>query len=133
MPNLDSPRDVIYVLADRWFSLKTLLEVGLHANDIALHLAAGVALQFLFALLLRLRASSVGLWLLVLAIQVANEVSDLHWGGMKGEGSLAASALDTAVTMLLPSAFLLMARWRMLGRERQGPGDTGQSIFRPQP
>jgi hypothetical protein len=79
----------------------------------ALHVLAGVALQLGFAALLRTSLSHWGPWLFVLALEVANEVSDLvveQWpdpGMQWGE-----SARDVVLTMLLPSILLLVARRR---------------------
>jgi hypothetical protein len=110
MPNLDSPRDVIFVLADRWFTLKTELEINLGAPDLLLHVGGGLFLQLVMAVLLRCKLSCVWPWITVFATQLLNEAADLYWGGMHGEGSLAASSLDTAYTMLLPTALLFFCR-----------------------
>ena len=125
MPNLDSPRDVIYVLADIWFSLKTALEVGWGTSDATLHVVGGLALQIACAFLLRLSVSSMWPWILVLLVQLVNEAADLHWGGISGDGSLGASTIDTALTMLLPTALLLFARARRNASKGELDGAAG--------
>ena len=112
MPHLDSTRDVVYYLADRWFTLKTALEVDGGINDTLLHVGGGLLLQLCIATLFRLPLASMLPWLVVFGVEVTNEVSDLYWSGLKGDDNLLASTLDTLATMLLPTVVLLVARAR---------------------
>lgn len=121
MPNLDSPRDVIYALADRWFSLKIMLEIDLGLNDLVLHIGTGLILQVVCAAALGLPLKSIYPWALVLTMQLINEAADLHFGGMIGEGGIGASALDTGLTMFLPTVLIIYSRMRTVAESNHMP------------
>jgi len=96
-----------------WYQVKLLLE---HATGISmdpLHVLVGVLLQLLFAALFRLPLRSWRPWLFVLALLLLNEAGDLwveRWpepAMQYGEG-----LKDVVLTMLLPTALLLLARLR---------------------
>ena len=94
-----------------WYQTKLFIE---HATGIemgSLHVMAGVLIQFAAAFLLRMPVQRWAPWLIVLALELANEFSDLHldqWpdlGSQYGEG-----AKDVLATMFLPTVILLVAR-----------------------
>ena len=100
-------------LAAHWNDAKTFIEHMIGFSHDALHVLVGVCLQLLFAALLRMSARSIGPWLMVLALEFANEWSDLYievwpqhamqWGE---------SAKDVLLTMALPTLLLIVARYR---------------------
>jgi hypothetical protein len=79
----------------------------------SLHVLAGVIIQLTAAALLRTDVADRRPWLLVLALELANEANDLfveQWpdpGMQWGEG-----AKDVLLTMLLPTLIALVARRR---------------------
>jgi len=85
----------------------------------SLHVIGGVLLQFAAAMVMRTDVASGRPWLLVLALELANEASDLlveQWPDPAmqwGEGGK-----DVLLTMLLPTLILIVARRRpsVLGR-----------------
>ena len=98
-----------------WYQLKLFIEHTTGVEMSSLHVILGVIIQFAAALLLRSSVARWTPWLIVLALELANEFSDLHldqWpdpGSQYGEG-----AKDLLVTMVLPTVILLTAR-RMPG------------------
>jgi hypothetical protein len=94
-----------------WYQLKLFIE---HASGIemgSLHVIAGVLIQVATALLLRISVQRWTPWLILLALELLNEFSDLHldqWpdsGSQYGEG-----AKDVLVTMFLPTLLMLTSR-----------------------
>jgi hypothetical protein len=94
-----------------WFDLKMLLERSLAFDSDALHVAAGVVVQLLAAAVLRTSVGSTRPWLVVLALELANETVDLwvekwpdpamQWGeGLK----------DVLLTLALPTLLLIVSR-----------------------
>lgn len=90
-----------------WYEVKLLVQ---HASGIsmdALHVIAGVFLQFALALIFRVPLSRWSVWISVLAFELVNEVGDLHtetWphlGMQYGEG-----LKDVVLTMVLPTVVL---------------------------
>jgi len=120
VPNLDSTRDVVYFLADRWYAVKDTLEITAGIDDMSLHVVGGVVLQVSIAALFRVSLTSILPWLVVLNVQVLNEAADLYWSGLKGDQSLLASTIDTVATILLPTVVLLLARRRPDALKRFG-------------
>lgn len=96
-----------------WIEAKAFVEAASGISHDALHVILGVAVQLLAAALLRSSLAGVGPWLVVLALELVNEWNDLaveQWpspGQQWGE-----SAKDLALTMVLPTLLLLIARWR---------------------
>lgn len=92
-----------------------------------LHVLIGVGLQLIFARILVSRISAWRPWLLVFAIELANEVNDLfveRWpqpGMQYGEG-----VKDILSTMIVPTVLLLSVR--LLPALFTGPSGTGESI-----
>lgn len=137
MPALDSTRDFVYWLADLWFGLKNLFEARLGLDDAALHLVAGPILYLSIVAPLRLRLASIAAWLVVLSVQLANEASDLYWSALKGDHGVAASTLDTAATMVIPTILLLSVRsrpglWARLRASRSAEPSDQDEIARRQ-
>lgn len=105
--------DMLDRLATHWNDAKTFIEHMIGFSHDALHVLVGVCLQLLFAALFRISARSIGPWLMVLALELANEWSDLYievwpqhamqWGE---------SAKDVLLTMALPTLLLIVARYR---------------------
>lgn len=100
-------------VAIRWFELKTGFEQGLPFHNDALHVIAGVAIQLLAALVLRRGISRPGPWLVVAILTLLNEWSDLraeHWPDLSDQWF--ESGKDVALTLVLPTLLLLVARLR---------------------
>jgi hypothetical protein len=99
--------------ASWWFEAKTLAEHATGWPRDTLHVMGGVLLQLLFAFLLRTGLSDRRPWLVVLALELANEAYDLwierwpSWSMQWGEG-----VRDLLGTMLLPTLLLIIARRR---------------------
>lgn len=95
-----------------WIAAKTFVEHAFGVSNDALHVIAGVCLQLLFASLLRVSASSLWPWLILLVIEAANEWNDfqievwpvaaMQWGE---------AAKDVLLTMALPTMMLLVVRY----------------------
>ncbi|GAA4010193.1 hypothetical protein [Sphingomonas humi] len=105
-----------------WYQVKELVRHATGWPMDTLHVMAGVLLQLLAATLLRTSLASKWPWLLVLALELANEAYDLwferwpSWGMQYGE-----SLRDLIGTMLLPTLLWWVARtWpkRLSGRAR---------------
>lgn len=121
-------------LAAYWNDAKTFVEHMIGFSHDALHVLVGVCLQLLFAALFRMSARNIVPWLIVLALELANEWSDLYlevwpqhamqWGE---------SAKDVLLTMALPTLLLIVARYRpklLIGDTpvvAAEPGDQGAS------
>ena len=127
--------DLLGRVAMDWSQTKTFIEHMIGFSHDALHVMVGVCLQLLFAALFRLSARSIGPWLMVLALELANEWSDLYievWpqhAMQWGEG-----AKDVLLTMALPTLLLIVARYRpkllcgdnpVVAAERGDPGASG--------
>ena len=126
--------DLLGRVAMDWSQTKTFIEHMIGFSHDALHVMVGVCLQLLFAGLLRRSARSVGPWLMVLGLELANEWVDLQvedwpqhamqWGE---------SAKDVLLTMALPTLLLIVARYRprLLSGDTPvvaaEPGDQGAS------
>lgn len=104
-----------------WHEAKALLtQLGGWPMD-TLHVMLGVMIQLLAAALLRCSLANWRPWLVVLALEVANECYDLwleRWpslGMQLGEG-----LRDLVGTMVVPTLLLLVARrWPRLLSERR--------------
>ena len=100
-------------LVAHWNDAKTFVEHMIGFSHDALHVLVGVCLQLILAALFRMSARSIGPWLMVFALELANEWSDLYievwpqhamqWGE---------SAKDVLLTMALPTLLLIVARYR---------------------
>ena len=105
--------------------MKLWVEQSTGLNMDALHVHAGVLAQLGFALLLRRSVASAWPWLLLLAVQVANEWWDLTYEiWPTRDEQWAESIRDTWNTMLLPSILILMAGFApgMVPGHRHRPG-----------
>lgn len=95
-----------------WIVAKTFVEHAFGVSNDALHVIAGVCLQLLIATLLRVSASSLWPWMVLMVLEGANEWNDfrvevwpvpaLQWGE---------AAKDILLTMALPTMILLVARY----------------------
>ena len=95
-----------------WHHFKEWLEHASGLNMDALHVHAGVALQLLFALILRRPLSSPWPWLGVAALEAANEVYDYNWEVWPDRSvQLAEGVKDLWNTLLLPTALLILCRY----------------------
>lgn len=91
---------------------KMFLERSLAFHNDALHVMAGLALALVFAALLRRSLADWLPWLLVLALELANEVNDYFFEIWANEvpQQLGEMAKDIALTMVLPTLVLIVAR-----------------------
>lgn len=96
-----------------WYEFKLFLEHASGFSLDAMHVIAGVCLQLAVAALLRVRLSSPVPWLVVLAVELANEWVDFH-SGIWPDGPMlwGECAKDVLMTMFLPAVILLAARYR---------------------
>jgi hypothetical protein len=103
-----------------WYEVKLLIVGSTHLSRDAAHILAGVGGQFLFALLLRRGIGSPLPWLIVLVLEVANEWFDLTYEQWRDRPMWPGSVQDVWVTMLVPTALMLIARYAptLLIRER---------------
>jgi hypothetical protein len=97
---------------DYWYQLKMFMA---HTSDVSMdawHILAGAVLQLTLAAIFRRSVASLLPWVAVLVLELANELADLwveQWpdpGMQWGEG-----AKDIALTMALPTLFLLVSRF----------------------
>lgn len=96
----------------QWYKIKSFLEYSTGFTMDAIHVLVGVCLLLLFAAILRRGVRHLLPWLLVLAMELANEWNDLHvetWPDRPrqyGEGFK-----DILLTMALPTLLVLVARY----------------------
>ena len=96
-----------------WFQVKLFIKTASAVHPDALHVLLAVVAMIALAAVLRRPIASPWPWLIVLALELLNEASDLgheRWpdpGHQWGEG-----AKDVIVTMALPTLLMLLARWR---------------------
>ena len=96
-----------------WYRLKLSVSHATSLSMDALHLLLGVVAMLLFARLIRRSIADIRPWLAVLVFELLNEWSDLRFeqwpdpAKQYGEG-----AKDILLTMLVPTALLLIARYR---------------------
>lgn len=97
-------------LATRWGPSKRAAEQFLNLSPNTLHLLVGFGLLLALALATGRRLDDGRLWLVVLAIELANEAVDMS----TPEGPEVYwlySLNDVIVTMAIPTALLLFLRW----------------------
>ena len=107
---------------------KMFLERSLAFHNDALHVMAGLGLALVFAALLRRSLADWLPWLIVLALELANEVNDYFFEIWANEvpQQLGEIAKDIALTMALPTLVMIVARrWPHLltGRRARDPVD----------
>lgn len=103
-----------------WAAFKVFISHASGISHDAMHIIVGVAVQLLAAAILRKSLASPWPWAAVLLAELANEWNDLHverWAEQAMQyGEI---AKDIALTMLLPSLLLIVAR-RFPGLLRRG-------------
>lgn len=95
------------------FAAKMAIEQSISFSNDALHVIAGVVLQLIAAFILRSSLRSFGPWLMVLALELANELNDLYvdlWPDTAAQ--LSEGGKDIILTMFLPTVLLSVARMR---------------------
>ncbi|MBV9929833.1 MAG: hypothetical protein JO013_02680 [Alphaproteobacteria bacterium] len=118
-----------------WHQLKEWLEHAIGLNMDALHVYFGVAILVLAALILRRPLRSPIPWLVLLALELANEYYDWTyevWPGPDRAIQAAEGLRDIWNTMALPTFLLVVSRWfpgLYTGwRRRRGSGaDAGEA------
>jgi hypothetical protein len=96
-----------------WYQIKLFVAHASGSSMDSLHVIAGVAVQLLVAGLWRISVASWRAWSAVLGLALLNEAADLalerwpHPGMQMGE-----AANDLLLTMALPTALMLAARYR---------------------
>jgi len=96
-----------------WYQAKQAFELAVPFHNDALHVLAVVAVQLLAALILRSSLSRLAPWLVVAILTLANEWSDLRterWPDPSQQWT--ESGKDVALTLVLPTLLLLVARLR---------------------
>lgn len=103
-------------------ALKSEISDLLHLSRDALHVHLGLAVMLLAMILFRKSPASVVPWLCVLALELVNELLDVHWyrGGL--QFSPAGALKDIVNTMLWPTIILLLARYAWPLRRRLQSG-----------
>ena len=117
----DTPIRLVEQVGLDWFEAKIAFERSIAFGHDALHVLAGVGVQLLAALVLRRSVAQWWPWLIVLALELLNEASDLHgeiWPDRLNQWG--ESAKDLALTMALPAVLLLVSRFapRLLVRTK---------------
>lgn len=95
-----------------WGDVKIALSAALGLSKDALHIHLGILLFLLFALMTRRGLDRWLPWLLLLALETANEVLDLHQPAGSMEKNMAAGVHDIVNTMFAPTLLMLFLRWR---------------------
>ncbi len=99
--------------ADDWYQVKLFLEHASGFSMDALHVIVGVLLQLGFAFLLRSSLARPLPLLAVLALELVNEASDFRVETWPQPGmQFGESAKDVIMTMAIPTALFLIARYR---------------------
>jgi hypothetical protein len=99
-------------------ALKTDLAAWIGISKDALHVHLGLLLFVAAVLVLRRSPASLLPWLLVLALEIANELVDtFHWHQGRWSFDLVESAKDLINTMLWPTLMLLLARFSAVWRK----------------
>ncbi len=95
-----------------WAAFKVFISHVTGISHDAMHIIVGVIAQLVLAALLRKSLASPWPWAIVLLATLANEWNDLYverWTEQAMQyGEI---AKDIALTMLLPSLLLIVARW----------------------
>lgn len=95
-----------------WVEAKAFAERFLGVSNDALHVIVGVVLHLAFAAIWRGSLARFWPWAMVLALQLGNEAADLAAERWPNPGEqLGESAKDIALTMLLPTVLLMLARF----------------------
>lgn len=95
-----------------WLYFKNSFSAMAGVSHDALHVLVGVAIQLLVALIFRRRVTSIGPWLVVLAIECLNEWADLTsevWPNRIDQWH--ESYKDVALTMAIPTVLVLAVRF----------------------
>ena len=105
-----------------WFQVKELVRHSTGWPMDTLHVMGGVILQLILAALLRISLASKWPWLILLALELANEAYDLWFERWPSPSMQVGEGLrDLIGTMLLPTILLWVARKRprlLSGRAR---------------
>ena len=96
-----------------WMQFKLFTSHASGVSHDAMHVIGGVLAQIAVAAVFRSSLARIWPWTAVLLVELLNEWNDLHverWpdpGQQWGEG-----AKDLALTMILPTLLLVLARWK---------------------
>lgn len=102
-----------------WIYYKTILSLWLQVSDDVLHIHAGLLLLVAAALVLRRAPWDWRPWLVVAAVESANELYDVFQTAyVTDEGNWASAWHDFWLTMLWPTVILLVFRWLARRGER---------------
>ena len=95
----------------QWYQVKVFIAHATGFSMDALHVMVGVIIQLVLASFVRRRLASFIPWLAALAIELANEISDVWtepWPDVPMQYGEAAK--DVLMTMILPTLLLVLAR-----------------------
>lgn len=103
-------------------AVKDIIRAATGVPDAALHVLLGLGVYFLCVLIFRLPLRSWWPLLIVLGLQLINEVSDAigdlpRRNGIEVRGTI----LDTAMTLLLPTIIVLVAKLAFMRSQRLAP------------
>lgn len=110
------------------YSAKMFVERAMAFHNDALHVMVGLVLALAFAALLRRSLADWLPWLVVLALELANEANDYFFEVWPNEvpQQFGEMAKDVALTMALPTLVLLVAGrwpWLLTGRRAEMASD----------
>ena len=111
----------------QWFEIKIWLESSIGLDRDSLHIYAGVGIQLVVALFCRRSLASPIPWLFVVAAALANEYYDYTRLGVRldriSENYYDGTVRDIWNTLLLPTMFLLIAKFRPTWLTGKRPAD----------
>ena len=120
--------------AHDWHQVKEWLEHAIGLNMDALHVYFGLAILVVVAVALRKSLASPIPWLVLLALELANEYYDWTyeiWPGPERAMQAAEGIRDIWNTMAVPTLILVVSRWfprLFTGRAATGsPADAGEA------
>lgn len=106
-----------------WYQIKLAVTEATGISRDALHVFGGVAVHLIAALLLRSTLARPAPWVIVWTAAIANEWFDLHYEIWPNRlDQWAESVVDVAVTVLIPTVLLLLARqapWLLVGNRKK--------------
>lgn len=112
-----------------WYQFKLLLGQAAGIDMATFHVLVGVPLQLAVALVLGLSMTRWTPWLVVLALEIVNEWSDLRVEQWPDPGMQYGNAAnDILLTMLLPTLVLVVGRFKPLLLVEQGARPTPEEL-----
>jgi hypothetical protein len=118
---------ILTAIADLWGPIKTGIEDSLGLSSDAMHIHVGVTLLLFFAWVTRRPLHDWRPWLMLLAVEAANEIIDMNQRAGSLERNWASSRHDLLNTMFLPTLLLLYYAWRRWRRRSGAIGAVAET------